>query len=40
MSGELRHSIYDFIKGEMNSMGYETLSELAVVYATKMDKTY
>lgn len=40
MSGEIRHSIYDFIKGEMNSMGYEVLSELAVVHATKMDKTY
>ena len=40
MTGELRHAIYDFIKVEMNSMNYETLAELAVVYATKMDKTY
>jgi len=40
MTDNLKQNMIDHIYDNLNELNYEVLAELAVVYATKMDKTY
>ena len=40
MSHELKSAVLEYIKENINQFNYNVLSELAVVYSNKMDKTY
>ena len=40
MSDALKNGVIDYIKSNKGYMSYETMSELAVIYAMRMDKTY
>ena len=40
MKEELKHSMIEYISDQISQLTYEVTAELAVLYATKMDKTY
>jgi predicted metal-dependent hydrolase len=40
MTHDLKEHISDYLKENVNNFNYNVLSELAVIYATKMDPTY
>lgn len=40
MHDTLKNGVIDYIKDEMGNVTFETMSELAVIFAMKMDPTY
>ena len=40
MSHELKENIIEYLRDHINDFNYNVISEMTVLYATKMDKTY